>query len=117
MKPLTKVAAWVWMAMIVEGWVRPLYQRLHGVATGPAWTRSPVLLAFDGVAAVFVLLCAVALLRGRRWAWWVGVVLFGMSALGLPYNIAALFSGQYPRWTVWDNLAQGVAGLFILIAL
>jgi hypothetical protein len=120
MKPLTKVAAWVWMGVIANGLAQIVYVRLSPVAIGPPWTRSPITLAVEAAGEVLLLVCAVALLRGRRWAWWVGVLLFGLAALGLPGLVWSMLPGRdaaLPRWFVWDNLAQAVASLFILVAL
>jgi len=73
---------------------RPAAAAFH--ALGPA---SGVLLLVVGAAA---LAGAVGLMRGRRWAWWVAVVLFSVDGLGDAVSVFAT-----------GNWLKSAAGLMI----
>jgi hypothetical protein len=120
MKPLTRIAAWVWIGEGAYGLIRAVYLHLHPVMIGRVRTGSAVWSVLTLVLEGIMLLCAVSLLRGRRWAWWFAVVLFGLAALGFPSQVARVLSGKlaaFPPWIPWTDLAWGVVGLFILVAL
>ena len=82
--------------------------------------------AFIGIAV-----CAVAVIGAlRRWTWtfWAILVLMGLGALSLPFNlVGALFGTSYsstygmPAWSVWLSIVYGIPGaalfVWMLIAL
>lgn len=99
MKPLTRIAAWVLLARVPPGLFFAVYQYLRPLAVAGAHSRAFPVVSLEMAALAVV--CGVALLRGRAWAWWVTVVWLALVALGGFRFPGAVVSGEYAAWPQW----------------
>jgi len=76
-------------------------------------------------AVVGVAICAVIVIGAlMRWTWvfWAVLVLLGLGALGLPFNLSSALAGStysgnfgLPSWTYWLSVAVGIPGAALFI--
>jgi hypothetical protein len=114
MKPLTKIAAWVWLAMVPLGLIFVVYQYLRPPAAEGAHPSAHLAVSLEMAALAVV--CGVALLRRRAWAWWVAVVWLALGAVGAFRFPGAVVAGEYAAWPQW-LVAWTLAAYVIRLAL
>ena len=120
MKTRAKVVAWLWMALSVVGMAQGVVLYLRPVSENLAWMHSPVMLVITGAWWLFMLFSAVALLRGRRWAWWVAVissVVGSISTLGYLDTVTSGKFGPPEPWPLWSSLLSGALCALVLVGL
>jgi hypothetical protein len=121
MKPLTRAIVWIWIVMMGVGTVDVAISasRLRPPATAIWWMRPVPQLAFVVVVGVVLILCGLALLRGRRWAWWVIVVSLAVDMARLEAFNSRASSNLVPHnpWHPWSAILSAIFALLVLIAL
>ena len=115
MKPRTKIAAWVWIALSVAGVAEGIVWHLNVPPGTSAVTRSIPMLVLGEATSGFLIFCGFMLLRRRRCAWWVVVVVGALEittpfielsqrATTHPLQTMAVFGSLGP-WITWGSAA------------
>jgi hypothetical protein len=124
MKPLTRAIVWIWIVMQAVGIVTAalLVPRLPLPATIRAiwWLQPHFQIAFGVVVGVGLILCGLALLQGRRWAWWVIVVSLVID-LGMSTEMfnrpASSHLVLHDPWRIWSAISSAIFAILVLIGL
>lgn len=122
MKPLTRIAAWVWLAVGVAIAAQGVYLLLRPSPATDVAAAAHHLRYLAILAVLFLpgLAGAAGLVRGRIWGWWVGAVGWGYYLLTFPFIVVATFSGRsaaLPLWSRLGRLTFPVIGIAIFVVL
>jgi hypothetical protein len=120
MKPLTRIAAWVWIGLAAWGVGMAVESQRWMASDAPAWLHSVAWLLVGVALSLGFLLGGFGLARGKSWGWWVVVAgsavgLFGWLS-SVDYASAARHT-TWPAWMLWTTTAWSWLRLPTLAAL
>ena len=89
-------------------------------------TMTTMMSGFLWIGAIFGVAISVVIIIGalNRWSWmfYVVLVLLGLGALSLPFNIVAAVAGStplnpysFPSWVTWLSVAVGIPGTALFV--